>query len=65
MRTKIIVAGKTIKEDDSFRLWSIHAHIIGWRSRGKTTGPLPYFGVLELDNIARVNTDPIINAGLF
>ena len=65
MRTKIIVAGKTVKEDDSFRLWSIRAHILGWRSRGRTTGPLPDFSVLVYVNLARVDTDPIINAGLF
>ena len=65
MRTKSIVDGKIVKEDDSFRLWSIRAHFIDWRSRGETTGPLPNFGVLVNINLARVDTDPIINAGFF
>jgi hypothetical protein len=63
MRTKTIVVGKAVKEDGSFRHWSIDAP--NWCSRGETTGPLPNFGVLININLARVDTDPIINAGVF
>ena len=63
MRTRLIVCRKTVKEDDSFRL-CIHAPV-PWGLFRRTTGPLPDLGVRVYDNIARVDTDPIIDKGFF